>query len=150
MTSNKAFDPTFNKIVEMAMRDGIDAIDTLSFFTNPKPTFPPHNIVEVADNEFCIQLAVAGFSIKDISIEVKDKLLVVKGNKVQDGTTQKFLYQGIAQRPFTKEFLLSEHIEVIDAHCAEGILVINLKRVVPEHKKPRTIEIKPAGNILLG
>lgn len=104
-------------------------------------TFPPHNIVKLSDNEFQIELAVAGFSRDEISITVKESKLTIASKKVEDGVTREYIHRGIALRGFTKEFILQEFIEVRKADIINGLLVIDLVRNVPEAKRERVINI---------
>ena len=85
-------------------------------------------------------MAVAGFSQDEIDVELQDGTLVVKGEK-RDQTEVEYLYRGIATRSFTKSIRLSESIEVRGAQFKDGILKIALENVIPEHKKPRKIEL---------
>ena len=106
-------------------------------------TYPPYNIERTGENAYRITLAVAGFAENDISIEAKQNTLTVKGEK-QAKTEEKkseVLYQGIAARAFERVFQLAEHVEVKGARLENGLLHVDLERVVPEEKKPRRIQI---------
>lgn len=105
----------------------------------PVANFPPHNIEETGENSFQLTLAVAGYSRDDIKIEVDKGYLVISGSKPQEGKT--YIYQGIAYRDFTKYLKLGEDIEVMGADIRDGILIINLERIVPQDKKPKLITI---------
>ena len=106
--------------------------------------FPPYNIQKTEDYKFQIEMAVAGFDRKDISIEVAEGVLTIKSIKDKDkGTTDEFtLYKGISQRNFTRKFTLADDIVVNDAKLENGMLTIYLERIIPEEKKPRLITIK--------
>ena len=106
--------------------------------------FPPYNIQKTEDYKFQIEMAVAGFDRKDISIEVAEGVLTIKSIKDKDkGTTDEFtLYKGISQRNFTRKFTLADDIVVNDAKLENGMLTIELERIVPEEKKPKLIPIK--------
>lgn len=105
------------------------------------PNYPPYNIKKTGDNTYAIELAVAGFGKQDIEIELADGKLIVKGN-LSDNSDENFLFKGIANRAFTRMFALDDQIEVQDAEMFNGMLRIFLERVIPEHKKPKKIEVK--------
>ena len=106
--------------------------------------FPPYNIQKTEDFKFEIEMALAGFDKKDISVEVAEGVLTVKSIKDKDtGATDEFtLYKGISKRNFTRKFTLADDIVVNDAKLENGMLTIYLERIVPEEKKPRLITIK--------
>lgn len=105
--------------------------------------YPPHNIVKVTDDAYQIELAVAGFKETDIDIELKDGLLHVRGDHGEDD--RNYLHKGISTKRFHRTFRLSEHVVVNGAYFQDGLLVINLKVVLPEEKRPRKIPItKPS------
>ncbi|MEO1642741.1 MAG: Hsp20 family protein [Pseudomonadota bacterium] len=105
--------------------------------------YPPYNIERVADDEFAIEIAVAGFGEEDLDIETKDGLLTVAGRKApaEDGEEREFLHRGIAERGFLRRFQLADHVIVTGAELRNGLLRIDLLRELPEAKKPRKIEI---------
>ncbi|WOR14174.1 Hsp20 family protein [Hyphomonas sp. FCG-A18] len=105
--------------------------------------YPPYNIERVADDEFAIEIAVAGFGEEDLEIETKDGLLTVAGRKapVEDAEERQFLHRGIAERGFLRRFQLADHVIVTGAELKNGLLRIELVRELPEAKKPRKIEI---------
>jgi molecular chaperone IbpA len=107
-------------------------------------TYPPYNIEKTADDGWRISIAVAGFAENDLSIEVKDRGLVVTGRKADDDSERKFLHRGIATRAFERRFHLADHVRVTGASHADGMLHIDLVREVPEALKPRRIEIAKA------
>ena len=106
--------------------------------------YPPYNIQKTEDYKFEIEMALAGFDKKDIEIEVAEGVLTVKSLKDKDaGATDDYtLYKGISQRNFTRKFTLADDIVVKGAELKNGMLTINLERIVPEEKKPQMIEIK--------
>ncbi|MEL8056017.1 MAG: Hsp20 family protein [Pseudomonadota bacterium] len=105
--------------------------------------YPPYNIERVADDEFAIEIAVAGFGEGDLDIETKDGLLTVAGRKgaSEDGEERQFLHRGIAERGFLRRFQIADHVIVTGAELRNGLLRIELLRELPEAKKPRKIEI---------
>jgi molecular chaperone IbpA len=109
--------------------------------------FPPYNIERLGEHEYRITMAVAGFSIDDLDIEVKESTLSVKGDKKTEIKEREYLHRGIAARNFERRYRLADHVEVTGATLENGFLHIDLKREIPEAMKPRTIKIgKPAQN----
>ena len=108
------------------------------------PNYPPYNIKKTGDNTYVIELAVAGFAKQDIGIELADGKMIISGNihSEDDDTAQSFLFKGIANRAFTRTFALDDQIEVKDAEMFNGMLKVFLERIIPEHKKPKKIEVK--------
>lgn len=106
--------------------------------------FPPYNIQKTEDYKFVIEMALAGFDKKDITVEVADGVLTIKSIKDKDtGATDEYtLYKGISKRNFTRKFTLADDIVVNDAVLENGMLSISLERIIPEEKKPRMITVK--------
>lgn len=104
-------------------------------------SFPPHNIIKLDDNRYLVELAVAGFSKEDIDISVEDNKLTIKGEKKEKETSVTYIHRGIGTRSFTKELTIADTVEVRGAEFKDGILRIGLENVIPDHKKPRKIEI---------
>ena len=102
--------------------------------------YPPYNIRKEGEYNYVIEMALAGFSKEDIEVEVADGTLSVRSDKKDDAADN--LYRGISFRKFNRKFTLSDDIVVNDAALDNGMLTINLERVVPEEKKPRLIEVK--------
>jgi len=102
--------------------------------------YPPYNIERTDETNYRISVAVAGFGEKDLSVEVRDGVLTVTGKR-EDAGKQSYLYQGIAGRTFERRFQLAEHVEVRAAKLENGLLHVDLERIVPEEKKPRRIAI---------
>lgn len=106
--------------------------------------YPPYNIKKTGDNNYQVEIAVAGFSQDDISIEVTDGKLLVSGNTKHEEAGEVYLHKGISNRTFNRTFVLDDQIEVVGAEMSNGMLTISLVRVIPESKKPKKIEIKQA------
>jgi len=118
-------------------------LDNVAGFDGGTPGYPPYNIERTGENAYRISVAVAGFSDPELSIEVKEDTLTIRGEKqvkIEDDKSQ-VLYQGIAARAFERVFQLAEHVEVKDASLENGLLHVDLVREVPEAKKPRQIAI---------
>lgn len=103
--------------------------------------YPPHNLIKIDEDNYRIELAVAGFSKEDIDVRLHQNELIVLGDKEDEENTS-FVHKGIASRNFRKHFALGEYIEAVDAEMKDGLLVISLQRNIPEAKKPKTIKIK--------
>ena len=117
--------------------------------------YPPYNIEQIGEDGLRITLAVAGFSRDDLTIQLEDNQLVIRG-KQQDDPGRVYLHRGIAARQFQRSFVLVDGIEVVGADLDNGLLHIDLKRPIPE-SRVRTIEIKgtskakrPAGPTITG
>ena len=105
--------------------------------------YPPYNIERTDENAYRVTVAVAGFTENDLSIEVKENTLTIRGEK-QAKESEKagdVLYQGIAARSFERRFQLADHVEVKGASLENGLLHVDLKREIPEAMKPRRIAI---------
>ena len=106
--------------------------------------FPPYNIRKTDDFKHVIEIALAGFSKGEIEVILTDGVLEIKSSNLP--TTEKpkddLIHKGIAKRAFTRKFTLADDIEVKDAKLENGLLVIDLEQIVPEHKKPKTIKVK--------
>ena len=105
--------------------------------------YPPHNIVRVDEENFIIELAVAGFGMDNLDIEVKDGILKVKGKT--DDVERDYAYKGISSRKFEKSFRLSEFVGIDGADLKDGILVVNARVEIPEEQRPRKINIGSTG-----
>jgi molecular chaperone IbpA len=128
--STVGFDRLFNRLDSLGAQEA--------------KTYPPYNIERTGEDAYRISIAVAGFSNGDIAIETKENSLVVKGAKpAEDGDSKReFLHRGIAERAFELRFQLADYVEVQGATLENGLLHLELKRELPESKKPRTIAIK--------
>lgn len=104
--------------------------------------YPPYNIKKVDDFNYIIELAVAGFGKKDIDVKLADGILSIKSNKDEDTEAEEMLHKGISTRNFERKFTLADDIVIQSAKLKDGLLSIELEQIVPEDKKPRTIEIK--------
>ena len=101
--------------------------------------YPPHNIIKTGETDYLIELAVAGFSRDELSIEVKDRTFTVTGDHVSRG--REFIHRGISTKKFKRTFRLSEHVQVHGADIQDGILAVQLKYVIQEDQRPSIISI---------
>ena len=111
---------------------------TVSSATN----YPPYNVIKVDEDNFVVELALAGFSKTDIDVSTEDGKLTVKGELTTEDNDSKFIHRGIAARKFTREWALGEYMEVKAAELKDGMLKIDIVRILPEEKKPKTIKVK--------
>lgn len=108
-------------------------------FAKNIPNYPPYNIKKVDDNKYVIEIAVAGFSKSEIEIELDGDKLVVKGSAEDDKDS--YLFKGVGMRDFIRTFALNDQVEVKGAGMVNGMLKIALERIIPDHKKPKKIDI---------
>ena len=137
LTDIRRFDPFFVGFDQLFDRlASFDAKETLR-----PTTYPPYNIVKKDEYKYEIELAVAGISAKDINIEhnPETSVLTVEGSK--GGTEDNYLHKGIAERNFVRTWTLAENVEVTGADLNDGLLKVELERIVPEAKRPKTIKI---------
>ena len=131
-----------NRLVELAGR------------VEPGDAYPPYNIEKLGDGAYRIQMAVAGFGRNELDITVQENTLIVVGQAGPDvdsnanGSDRLFLHRGIAKRAFERRFQLADTIKVTAAGFENGLLNIELVREIPEHKRPRRVEIAPAVDAL--
>jgi len=116
------------------------------FFNVPTVNYPPYNIVKTGANEYNVEVALAGFSRDDVSVEFAEGILTIKSKdkkesekKDEDGD---IIHKGISKRYFSKSFTVSDDVEIKGAELKDGLLTVSLERIVPESKKARVIEIK--------
>jgi molecular chaperone IbpA len=121
----------------------VSLLDQFSTSENGGQTYPPYNIERTGENSYRITVAVAGFAEPELSIEVKENALTIRGEKQgkADNTAGEVLYQGIAGRAFERRFQLADYVQVKGASLEHGLLHVDLEREIPEAKKPRQIPI---------
>jgi molecular chaperone IbpA len=127
LNTTVGFDQVFNRLSQLSQNI-------------PKiPSYPPYNIRKVDENKYVIELAVAGFGKQDLELEMVDGVLTIKGSMNSD--EDNFIYKGIADRSFTRNFTLAESVEIKNADLINGMLKIWLERFIPEEKQPKKIDI---------
>jgi molecular chaperone IbpA len=109
----------------------------------PQENYPPFDLIKKGENDYCIQLAVAGFKPEEIDITAQQNVLIVSGRKSEEESQKDgdFVYRGIANRSFERRFALADHIQVKGADLKDGLLAIELVREIPEAMKPKKINI---------
>ena len=146
MVTNKAlslFD-NFNQLTPYAV--GFDRVfDNLSRYVDNNATstgYPPYNIRKEGDYNYVIEMALAGFAREDLEIEVADGVLTIRSVKEKSDDDVSNIYRGISYRKFVRKFTIADDIVVNGAKMENGMLSVDLERIVPEEKKPRLIEVK--------
>ena len=126
------------------MFDHFESMFDGDVFSVPQVNFPPYNIVKTGDFTYDVELALAGYSKDDITVDYADNVLTVKSIKKSDESKDEdgVLHRGIAKRYFSKAFTIADDVEVKGAELKDGLLKISMERIVPEGKKPRSIDIK--------
>jgi len=124
------FEPTFRRLLDIRTDAG---------------TYPPYNILQLDENNYQIDIALAGFKSDEIRVQVHQQELTVEG-QVETTDDSNFLFKGIATRNFQRKFSLGEHVEVTSAKLKDGLLTISLYREIPESAKPREISVEVVGD----
>jgi len=140
MRTTTDFSPLYRSFIGFDHLAGL--IDKASR-ADKQSSYPPYNVELLAEDQYRITMAIAGFAEEELEIESKQDTLIVTGIKTgnENNTERKFLHQGIAERNFERKFQLGEHVKVIGAFIEHGLLSIDLEREIPEALKPRKIAI---------
>jgi len=116
------------------------------FFNVPTVNYPPYNIVKTGVNTYNVEVALAGFSRDDVSVEFAEGILTIKSKDKTASDKQDadgdIIHKGISKRYFSKSFTVSDDVEIKGAELKDGLLTVSLERIVPESKKARVIDIK--------
>lgn len=132
------FTPLYRTLVGF---DRMNALMEQALRNDGASGYPPFNVEQAGENEFRIELAVAGFAEDELSIEYKENSLIVSGRKAPVEEARRFLHRGIAERNFERRFQLADHVRVEGARLVNGMLTVDLVRELPEALKPRKIAI---------
>ena len=116
--------------------------NTLEYTVKQQTSYPPYNINKIDDLNYQVEMALAGFGKDDIEIKYADNQLTIKSVDSDDKKEKETLHRGISKRKFSRTFTLAEDMKVNGAELKDGMLLIELEKIVPEEKKPRTIDIK--------
>ena len=136
---------TFDLSPLMRSSVGFDHLNRLldsALTSDGASAYPPYNIEKVSEDDYRVTMAVAGFSPDELTITVQEGTLILAGKAADDDADRKFLHRGIAKRAFERRFELADTIQVGEASFENGLLQVELRRVIPEHKKPRNIAIR--------
>ena len=146
---NTTFDSIWRDISPFAV--GFDrTFDSLALLASSKDNetnYPPYNIRKLSEDQYTIELAVAGFDEENIDIELVEETLIINGNRpkeVSDG----LLHQGLAARDFIKKFVLSDDMVIKGAALSNGMLYVGIERIIPDEKKPKKIELTSKSKLL--
>ncbi len=124
-------------------------LDSVSRAESAANGYPPYNIESIDSDRYQITMAIAGFTEDELDIQLEKQTLTVKGEKPQEDDSRNYLHRGIAARNFERRFQLADHVEVTSAQLENGLLNIQLVRVIPEAMKPKTIQINSSATRLL-
>ena len=118
--------------------------DSDEFFRKPTAAFPFYNIVKTGDTTYNIEVALAGYTKKDIQVDFADNLLTIKSVKEEKDSKESngIIHKGIAKRYFSKVFTIADDVEIKGAELKDGLLKVSLNKILPESKKSRSIEVK--------
>ena len=119
---------------------GLDRILEHAAFNASQGSYPPYNVINNSDDQYTVEIAVAGFAKDDLTIEEHNGELIIRG-EVAGEEEKTYLHKGISSRKFERVFTLADHVHVTDAVVENGLLSVSLVREVPEELKPRTIAI---------
>ena len=146
---NTTFDSIWRDISPFAV--GFDrtfyTLELLASSRAKETNYPPYNIRKISEDQYAIELAVAGFEDKDIDIELVEETLTIKGNRPKEASDG-LLHQGLAARDFVKKFVLSDDMEIKGAALSNGMLYVGLERIIPDEKKPRKIKLTSKSKLL--
>jgi molecular chaperone IbpA len=146
---NTTFDSIWRDISPFAV--GFDrTFNTLELLASSRAketNYPPYNIRKISEDQYAIELAVAGFEDKDMDIELVEETLTIKGNRPKEAS-EGLLHRGLAARDFVKKFVLSDDMEIKGAALSNGMLYIGLERIIPDEKKPRKIKLTSKSKLL--
>lgn len=123
---------------------GFDSLlDELMGVQHTTGNYPPHNVIKTGDNTVVIEMAVAGFDEGEIDISTENSILIIHGQQNRSEPAHyEYLHRGLSSRDFTQNFRLAEHVEVLSATIKNGILTVELERIIPIDKMPKKIDIK--------
>ena len=146
---NTTFDSIWRDISPFAV--GFDrTFDSLALLASSKDNetnYPPYNIRKLSEDQYTIELAVAGFDEENIDIELVEETLIINGNRPKEASDG-LLHQGLAARDFIKKFVLSDDMVIKGAALSNGMLYVGVERVIPDEKKPRKIELTSKSKLL--
>ena len=146
---NTTFDSIWRDISPFAV--GFDrTFDTLELLASSRAketNYPPYNIRKVSEDQYTIELAVAGFEEKDLDIELVEETLTINGNRPKE-SGDGLLHQGLAARDFVKKFILSDDMVIKGAALSNGMLYVGIERIIPDEKKPQKIKLTSKSKLL--
>jgi molecular chaperone IbpA len=141
MTNTRTFDLVPMQRYAVGFDQLFNEIDRLYMNNAQNNSYPPYNIIRADEDTFLIEIAAAGFKEDELEVTVDQGQLVISGSATRTDE-RNFIYKGIGMRNFSRAFRLADHIEIRGAKLADGLLTVELNRIVPEELKPRRIQIK--------
>ena len=146
---NTTFDSIWRDISPFAV--GFDrTFDTLGLLASSRAketNYPPYNIRKISEDQYAIELAVAGFEDKDMDVELVEETLTINGNRPKE-SGEGLLHQGLAARDFVKKFVLSDDMVIKGAALSNGMLYVGIERIIPDEKKPQKIKLTSKSKLL--
>ena len=146
---NTTFDSIWRDISPFAV--GFDrTFNTLELLASSRAketNYPPYNIRKISEDQYTIELAVAGFEEKDLDIELVEETLTINGNRPKE-SGDGLLHQGLAARDFVKKFVLSDDMVIKGAALSNGMLYVGIERIIPDEKKPQKIKLTSKSKLL--
>ena len=146
---NTTFDSIWRDISPFAV--GVDrTFDSLALLASSKDNetnYPPYNIRKLSEDQYTIELAVAGFDEENIDIELVEETLIINGNRPKEASDG-LLHQGLAARDFIKKFVLSDDMVIKGAALSNGMLYVGVERIIPDEKKPKKIKLTSKSKLL--
>jgi len=146
---NTTFDSIWRDISPFAV--GFDrTFDSLALLASSRANetnYPPYNIRKLSEDQYTIELAVAGFDEENIDIELVEETLIINGNRPKEASDG-LLHQGLAARDFIKKFVLSDDMVIKGAALSNGWLYVGIERIIPDEKKPRKIKLTSKSKLL--
>jgi molecular chaperone IbpA len=138
----KAFDVIFNELSKYSV--GFEpTFRVLEQMKNSQiPNYPPYNLEQLSETTLRLSIALAGFKKEDIEIILQEKKLTITGNKTASDKARKFIVKGIAERSFTRAFILHQTMNITRAKFEDGVLEIDFEQIIPESQKPKKIDIQ--------
>ena len=141
MTNTRTFDLVPIQRYAVGFDQLFNELDRYYMNSAQTNTYPPYNIIRADEDTFFIEIAAAGFKEDELEVTIDQGQLVISGSATRTDE-RNFIYKGIGMRNFSRSFRLADHIEIKGAKLADGLLTVELNRLIPEELKPRRIEIK--------
>ena len=146
---NTTFDSIWRDISPFAVGFDrtFDTLELLASSSAKETNYPPYNIRKISEDQYTIELAVAGFEEKDLDIELVEETLTINGNRPKE-SCDGLLHQGLAARDFNKKFVLSDDMVIKGAALSNGMLYVGIERIIPDEKKPQKIKLTSKSKLL--
>jgi len=139
LNSNHPFFSNFSNWVighDKLFKDMLTVVDNVAYPS--ANSYPPHNLTKHEDGKYVLEVAVAGFTKKELNVKREDGKLFISGKKENQENDERVIHKGIASRPFKKSFHLADNVLVENARFEDGMIIVEIQQVIPEEKKPHT------------